>query len=71
MSRRRRAIAGDRARGSRRSSCRRFAKKGYVDHTSYDTTSIIKFITLRFGLEPLPGARANAGDLTAAFELAP
>jgi len=48
-----------------------FAKKGYVDHTSYDTTSIIKFITLRFGLEPLPGARANAGDLTAAFELAP
>lgn len=46
-----------------------FAKKGYVDHTYYDTTSIIKFVTLRFGLEPLPGVRPNAGDLTAAFDL--
>ena len=45
-----------------------FAKRGYIDHTSYDTTSIIKFITRRFGLEPLPGARANAGDLTNAFD---
>ena len=34
-------------------------------HTYYDTTSIVKFITARrFGLEPLPGARAGAGDLT-------
>ena len=48
-----------------------FAKRGHVDHTSYDTTSIIKFITRRFDLEPLPGVRAEAGDLTAAFELAP
>ena len=45
-----------------------FAKRGYVDHTYYDTTSIIKLITRRFGLEPLPGARANAGDLSAAFD---
>jgi phospholipase C len=45
-----------------------FAKRGYIDHTSYDTTSIIKFITRRFGLEPLAGVRANAGDLTNAFE---
>jgi phospholipase C len=44
------------------------AKRGFVDHTSYDTTSIIKFITLRFGLESLPGVRAGAGDLTAAFD---
>jgi phospholipase C len=35
----------------------------------YDTTSIIKFITRRFGLEPLPGVRPNAGDLTAALDL--
>jgi acid phosphatase len=48
-----------------------YAKKGFVDHTSYDTTSIIKFITLRFALEPLPGARAAAGNLTAAFEFPP
>ncbi len=44
------------------------AKRGYIDHTPYDTTSIIKFITLRFGLTPLPGVRAGAGDLTAAFQ---
>ncbi len=45
-----------------------YAKRGYVDKTPYDTTSIIKFITRRFALEPLPGVRANAGDLTNAFE---
>jgi phospholipase C len=44
-----------------------FAKRGFVDHTLYDTTSIIKFVTRRFGLEPLPGVRANAGDLTNAL----
>jgi acid phosphatase len=44
-----------------------FAKRHYVDHTQYDTTSIIKFITKRFDLAPLPGVRASAGDLTAAF----
>lgn len=45
-----------------------FARKGAVDHAAYDTTSILKLITRRFGLEPLPGVRANAGDLTAALE---
>jgi phospholipase C len=45
-----------------------FARRGYIDHTQYDTTSIIKFITRRFGLQPLPGARAQMGDLTAAFD---
>jgi len=44
------------------------ARRGFVDHTPYDTTSIIKLITRRFGLEPLPGVRAGAGDLSAAFE---
>jgi phospholipase C len=47
-----------------------FAKRGHVDHTSYDTTSIIKLITRRFGLEPLPGVRAGAGDLSDAFDFA-
>ncbi|MDB5798393.1 MAG: acid phosphatase [Paucimonas sp.] len=41
-----------------------FAKRGHVDHTAMDTTSILKFLTRRFGLEPLPGVRANMGDLT-------
>jgi phospholipase C len=44
-----------------------FAKRGFVDHTAYDTTSILKFITRRFGLEPLPGARQAMGDLTNAL----
>jgi acid phosphatase len=46
-----------------------FARRGFVDHTPYDTTSILKFITRRFDLEPLPGVRPGAGDLTAAFDL--
>ena len=45
-----------------------YARKGFIDHTYYDTTSILKFITRRFDLEPLPGVRASAGDLTAAFQ---
>jgi phospholipase C len=44
-----------------------FAKRGYVDKSPYDTTSILKFITRRFGLEPLPGVREKAGDLSNAF----
>jgi acid phosphatase len=44
-----------------------FARRGYIDHTQYDTTSIIKFITRRHGLDPLPGVRANMGDLTNAL----
>jgi phospholipase C len=52
-----------------------FAQKGYVDHTAYDTTSILRLITKRFDLPVLPGIqlrdrtmRANRikslGDLT-------
>ena len=40
-------------------------KRGYVDSTSYDTTSIAKFITRRWDLEPLAGGRVQAGDLSA------
>ncbi|MFB0824052.1 acid phosphatase [Chromobacterium violaceum] len=36
-----------------------FAKKGYVDHTQYDTASILRFLTRRFGLQPLPGVTAR------------
>jgi acid phosphatase len=45
-----------------------FAKRGFVDSTPMDTTSILKFLTRRFGLRPLPGVRAAAGDLTSALE---
>src|SRR5437773_2430689 len=44
-----------------------FAKKGYVDHTRYDTTSILRLIELRWNLDPL-GPRDTAADpLTGAF----
>ena len=42
-------------------------KRGHIDSTPYDTTSILKFISRRFGLDPLPGVRANPGDLSAAL----
>ncbi len=57
-----------------------FANKGTVDHTQYDTASILRLITRRFSLPTLPGLtqRDNAlkaagaapmGDLTAALKL--
>ena len=41
---------------------------GPIDSTSYDSTLILKLFTRRFDLEPLPGARANTGDLSAALQ---
>jgi acid phosphatase len=57
-----------------------FAKQGTVDHTQYDTESILRLITRRFDLAVLPGiTRRDAalaahgappmGDLTAALDL--
>lgn len=42
-------------------------KRGFIDSTSYDTTSILKFIGKRFDLPALPGVRVKAGDLTPAL----
>ena len=43
-----------------------FAKMGTVDHTLYDTASILRLITRRFGLDTLPGFAARDSALTAA-----
>jgi phospholipase C len=43
-------------------------KRGFIDSTSYDTTSILKFITERFNLEPLTGVRSKTGNLSAALQ---
>jgi len=59
-----------------------FAKKGFVDKTPYDTGSILRFISKRWSLEPLPGLAERdqalqrhgappMGDLTGALDLAP
>jgi len=58
------------------------AKKGFVDKTQYDTASILRFITRRWQLEPLPGVALRdkalvahgfqpMGDLSAALEPGP
>jgi phospholipase C len=44
-----------------------FAKKGFVDHTPYDTTAILKLIETRYGLVPLAGRDTAAADLGNAF----
>jgi phospholipase C len=57
-----------------------YAKRRTVDHTQYDTTSILRFITERFALPVLPGIAARdralkargskpMGDLTGALNL--
>ena len=45
-----------------------FAKKGFIDHTIYDTTAILKLIETRWGLEPLGQRDKCSKDMTAAFE---
>ena len=45
-----------------------FAKRHYVDHTTYDTTSILAFIEKRFGLQPLSHRDATATPLLNAFD---
>lgn len=45
-----------------------YAKKGYVDHTKYDTTSILKTIEVRWNLAPLSTRDAAATPLTNAFD---
>lgn len=45
-----------------------FAKKGHVDHTSYDTTAILKLIEARHGLAALGTADAAAKPLTGALQ---
>jgi phospholipase C len=44
-----------------------FAKKGYVDKTSYETLSILAFIEKRWGLEPLNWRDKRANPFRNAF----
>jgi phospholipase C len=45
-----------------------FAKKSFVDHTQYETDSILKLIEERWNLQPLGTRDAKAGDLSTAFD---
>jgi phospholipase C len=44
-----------------------FARRHFVDHTVYDTTSILKLIETRWHLTPLTSRDAHAADLTNAL----
>ena len=45
-----------------------YAKKGFVDKTVYDTTSILRFIEWRFDLQPLGDRDAKVNNLLNAFD---
>ena len=45
-----------------------FARRHFVDHTTYDTTSITALIEKRFGLAPLTHRDATADPLLNAFD---
>lgn len=45
-----------------------FAKKGHVDHTQYETVSILAFIERRWDLKPLTDRDKNANPLENAFD---
>ncbi len=45
-----------------------FARKGFVDHRRYDTTSILALIEHRWGLAPLTTRDAAADPLSGAFD---
>jgi len=44
-----------------------YAKRHFVDHTTYETTSILKLIETRWNLAPLGRRDAAASDLLNAF----
>src|SRR5260370_1320161 len=48
-----------------------FARKGFVDHRRYDTTSILALIEHRWGLAPLTSPDADADPLSRAFDFIP
>ena len=44
------------------------ALPGFISHTQYEFSSILKFVETRFGLPPLTQRDTNANDLTDAFD---
>lgn len=45
-----------------------FSKPHYVDHTNIDTTAILRFIEIRFGLQPLSARDAAQPDISFFFD---
>ncbi len=45
-----------------------YAKQGYISHTQYEFSSVLKFIEERFGLSPLTNRDTIANDTTDSFD---
>lgn len=45
-----------------------YARSGYISHTQYEPSSVLKFIEEDFGLPPLTSRDANANDTTDSFD---
>jgi phospholipase C len=45
-----------------------YARRGFVDHTPYDTTSVLRFLEWRWGLPPLTSRDTAANNILAAFD---
>ena len=45
-----------------------YAKKGFVNHSTFDFTSPLKLIETKFGLEPLTTRDAKSGDMLDCFD---
>jgi phospholipase C len=45
-----------------------YARRGFVDHTQYEFSSILKFCETTFGLPAMTARDAAASDMTAAFD---
>ena len=45
-----------------------FARRGFVDHTQMDTTSILALIEYQYGLKPLASRDAGASNMLTSFD---
>jgi phospholipase C len=45
-----------------------YARPGYVDHTTYEFASVLRFIETIFDLAPLTSRDANSSDMLGAFD---
>jgi phospholipase C len=46
-----------------------YAKRGFVDHTQYEHSSLLKFVETLFQIPPMTARDAQSADMTDAFDL--
>ncbi len=45
-----------------------YARQGFISHTFYEFSSVLKFIEERFGLKPLTKRDSEANDMLDSFD---